>query len=170
MQQIVNHLTAICVVYDLLLVKISFGSYFELRAKKKKKKNKSLKMLTFLKQLNSMLSCFRCQLIQIQKRELFKYITRKREESEFPCYRQALWKSRNSRQARTCKWNSELQSSHTSHKLHDGTVLCSQSLSDVLHFSSMDCSLPDSSVHGILLARILEWVAISCSKMMGTRR
>ena len=28
----------------------------------------------------------------------------------------------------------------------------------------MDCSLPGSSVHGILQARILEWVAISCSK------
>ena len=27
----------------------------------------------------------------------------------------------------------------------------------------MDCSLPGSSVHGILLARILEWVAISFS-------
>ena len=25
----------------------------------------------------------------------------------------------------------------------------------------MDCSLPDSSVHGILQARILQWVAIS---------
>ena len=28
-------------------------------------------------------------------------------------------------------------------------------------FYSMDCSLPGSSVHGILQARILEWVAIS---------
>ena len=28
----------------------------------------------------------------------------------------------------------------------------------------MDCSLPDSSVHGILQARILEWVAISSSR------
>ena len=28
----------------------------------------------------------------------------------------------------------------------------------------MNCSLPDSSVHGILLPRILEWVAISSSK------
>ena len=28
----------------------------------------------------------------------------------------------------------------------------------------MDCSLPDSSVHGILQARILEWVAIAFSK------
>ena len=28
----------------------------------------------------------------------------------------------------------------------------------------MDCSLPDSSVHGILQARILEWVAFSFSK------
>ena len=29
---------------------------------------------------------------------------------------------------------------------------------------SVDCSLPDSSIHGILQARILEWVAISFSK------
>ena len=28
----------------------------------------------------------------------------------------------------------------------------------------MDCSLPGSSVHGILQARILEWFAISFSK------
>ena len=28
----------------------------------------------------------------------------------------------------------------------------------------MDCSLPDSSVHGVLQARILEWVAISSSR------
>ena len=28
---------------------------------------------------------------------------------------------------------------------------------------SMDCSLPDFSVRGIFQARILEWVAISCS-------
>ena len=28
----------------------------------------------------------------------------------------------------------------------------------------MDCSLPGSSVHGILQARILEWVAISSSR------
>ena len=28
----------------------------------------------------------------------------------------------------------------------------------------MDCSLPDSSVHGISQARILEWAAISYSK------
>ena len=29
----------------------------------------------------------------------------------------------------------------------------------------MDCSPPDSSVHGTLQARMLEWVAISFSKM-----
>ena len=29
----------------------------------------------------------------------------------------------------------------------------------------MDCSPPDDSVHGILQARILEWAAISYSKM-----
>ena len=28
----------------------------------------------------------------------------------------------------------------------------------------MDCSLPDSSFHGILQARILEWVAVACSR------
>ena len=31
-------------------------------------------------------------------------------------------------------------------------------------WDSMDCSLPGSSVHGILQARILEWVAVSFSK------
>ena len=29
----------------------------------------------------------------------------------------------------------------------------------------MDCSLPDSSFHGIFQARILEWVAISFSNL-----
>ena len=29
----------------------------------------------------------------------------------------------------------------------------------------MDCSLPDSSVHGILQARVLEWGAIAFSEM-----
>ena len=32
----------------------------------------------------------------------------------------------------------------------------------------MDCSLPGSSVHGILQARILEWVAISFSKSVSS--
>ena len=32
----------------------------------------------------------------------------------------------------------------------------------VMSDSCMDCSPPGSSVHGILQARILEWVAISC--------
>ena len=31
-----------------------------------------------------------------------------------------------------------------------------------------DWSLPDSSVHGIILARILEWVAITSSRMLLT--
>ena len=29
----------------------------------------------------------------------------------------------------------------------------------------MDCSLPGSSIHGIFQARVLEWVAISFSKI-----
>ena len=31
-------------------------------------------------------------------------------------------------------------------------------------YDPMDCSLPDSSVHGIFQARVLEWIAISFSK------
>ena len=34
----------------------------------------------------------------------------------------------------------------------------------------MSCSLPGSSVHGILQARILEWVAISFSRGSSTPR
>ena len=33
----------------------------------------------------------------------------------------------------------------------------------------MDCSLPGSSVHGILQARILEWVAVSFSRYTSYR-
>ena len=39
-----------------------------------------------------------------------------------------------------------------------------KSLSHVRLCNPVDCSLPGSSVHGILQARILEWVAISFSK------
>ena len=34
----------------------------------------------------------------------------------------------------------------------------------------MDCSLPGSSVHGILQARILEWVAISFSRVRKSKK
>ena len=33
----------------------------------------------------------------------------------------------------------------------------------------MDCSLPDSSVHGIFQARVLEWGAIAFSEIMTKR-
>ena len=39
-----------------------------------------------------------------------------------------------------------------------------QSLSCVWLCDPVDCSLPGSSAHAILQARILEWVAISFSK------
>ena len=42
--------------------------------------------------------------------------------------------------------------------------------SDSLTLQSMDCSLPGSSVHGILQARILEWVAISFSRQSSRLR
>ena len=37
-------------------------------------------------------------------------------------------------------------------------------LSHVLLWDPMDCSSPGSSVHGILQARILEWIAVSSSR------
>ena len=37
-------------------------------------------------------------------------------------------------------------------------------------FDPMDCSLPGSSLHGILQARVLEWVAISFSRGSSRRR
>ena len=42
--------------------------------------------------------------------------------------------------------------------------LFAQLLSCVRLYDPMDCSLPGSSVHGILQARILEWVAVSSSR------
>ena len=34
----------------------------------------------------------------------------------------------------------------------------------------MDCSSPGSSIHGIFLARVLEWVAISFCRKAGTQK
>ena len=39
-------------------------------------------------------------------------------------------------------------------------LVCVQSVSRVRLCHPMDCSCPGSSVHGILQARILEWVAV----------
>ena len=43
--------------------------------------------------------------------------------------------------------------------------MCAKSVQSCLTLgNTMDCSLPGSSVHGMLKARILEWVAISSSR------
>ena len=47
---------------------------------------------------------------------------------------------------------------------HKGYCCCLLAKSHLSHCDPMDCSLPDSSVHGILQARILEWVAIPFSR------
>jgi len=41
---------------------------------------------------------------------------------------------------------------------------CSVTKSCPTFCNTMDCSLPESSAHGISQVRILEWVAISCSR------
>ena len=43
-------------------------------------------------------------------------------------------------------------------------VLCLVAQSGLTVYEPMDCSLPDSSIHGILQARMLEWIAISSSR------
>ena len=42
--------------------------------------------------------------------------------------------------------------------------MCAQSLSHVGFCDPVDCSPPGSSVHGILQARVLEWVAFPFSR------
>ena len=57
--------------------------------------------------------------------------------------------------------------SHTNTKKRNARLPCACVLSWfslVWHGDSMDCSLPGSSVHGILQARVLEWVAMSFSR------
>ena len=53
-------------------------------------------------------------------------------------------------------------------KKKKGSLCCSVDKSCLTLFDPMDCSLPDSSVHGILQERILEWVAVSFSKINST--
>ena len=52
-----------------------------------------------------------------------------------------------------------------SYSTEDRSVLAKSLQSCPAFCDLMDCSLPGSSVHGFLQARILEWVAISFSKM-----
>ena len=60
-------------------------------------------------------------------------------------------------------FNLEKHSQKVQFPLH--LLLFKTSLSHVRFFSDpVDCSLPGSSVHGILQARVLEWVAISFSR------
>ena len=44
------------------------------------------------------------------------------------------------------------------------THMCTKSFQLSMLFDAMDCSLPGSSVHRILQARILEWVAVPFSR------
>ena len=50
-------------------------------------------------------------------------------------------------------------------KCSHSTLFCEQALSHVqLFVMTMDCGLPGSSAHGILQAKILQWIAISFSR------
>ena len=49
---------------------------------------------------------------------------------------------------------------------YHGTVLCLATQTCLTLCDPMDCSLPGSSVHGILQARILEWAAMPFSRVL----
>ena len=66
------------------------------------------------------------------------------------------------RTEKTSSWSSRYQQGHSRLKMHRCCCLVAKSCPILCH--PMDCSLPDSSVHGILQARILEWVAIPFSR------
>jgi len=52
------------------------------------------------------------------------------------------------------------------HIVHQALCAHAKSLQSCLTlFDPMDCSVPDSSAHGILQARALEWVAVSSSRL-----
>ena len=58
--------------------------------------------------------------------------------------------------------------SRRSHPLHDLLQESEVTQSCPTLCDPLDCSLPGSSVHGILQARILEWVAISPTMMQNS--
>ena len=62
----------------------------------------------------------------------------------------------------TSSWSSHYQQGHSRLKTLRCCCLLAKSYPTLCH--PMDCSLPDSSVHGILQTRILEWVAIPFSR------
>ena len=62
----------------------------------------------------------------------------------------------------TSSWSSHYRQGHSRLQMHRCCCLVAKSCPILCH--PMDCSLPDSSVHGILQARILEWVAIPFSR------
>ena len=67
-----------------------------------------------------------------------------------------------SRTQRCHSWHIHEENHNSKRYLHPNIFMYAK----LLHpcqtlFNPMDCSLPGSSVHGILQARILEWVAIS---------
>ena len=68
-----------------------------------------------------------------------------------------------------CLWLSKMCSPH---EFSDTGSMCTPAKSIQLCLTLcdlMDCSPPGSPVHGILQARILEWVAISVSREIPSR-
>ena len=74
----------------------------------------------------------------------------------FQCYLHFLYKISSNMSAGTELGHLESGSSQMCAHAQSCPTLC----------NSMDCSLPGSSVHGIFPARVLEWVAISFSKII----
>ena len=69
------------------------------------------------------------------------------------------------RPLRCRQWGTLLGSLPLEHSSDHSVLCCAKSLQSCTALCDpMDCSPPDSSVHGILWSRILEWVAIPSSR------
>ena len=69
----------------------------------------------------------------------------------------------------TRKWKEVLSLSHLQRKENANLCIlayaCISSQSCLTLYDPMDCSLPVPSVHGILQAKTLDWVAVSFSRV-----
>ena len=80
------------------------------------------------------------------------------QEVKYARYKQ--WDMKSFRSIRRCKhyntWNP--------HRCRQGMILVCQAYSRLTLCNPIDCSPPGSSVHGVLQARTLEWVAMTSSR------
>ena len=79
--------------------------------------------------------------------------------------RRKAWNAEVHEVAKSRTWLSNWTELNSRGTISKARLCCAKSLQSCLTFyDPVDCSLPDSSVRGIIPARILEWVAIPLSR------